>query len=912
MFNQVMSDFTSDDDNNSQPLSKTEKLLFASQEELAKACSLVDLPTIYSIDCSGSTAGAIMSSQKTSAKRIAAHMKPLVVLQWGTYCEQVATIDSIKSSGGTSPYCMVPFLKKHEFGTLVLYTDGQVGVSDMELFRNQLKEAKGKTPAAIVVLTLRSFFAHGVRKISDLKHQVNASIPEACLTIADHCIVLLNIMNTHRILMGSGDFAKKFPMPELSEELPLSELPLFDVDGDDFASISVQSLPSGCLLLPSFEAPLKTSALYALPRVLSIADCAEMLNDDHQLAVISKVVSGLFQRAYLPKLDLDAARKTLVFLQKACLQDKRTIRLAELRAELAQIGASSESGSDKHRALLSEFQTLSKKKPSSSSSTTSTNDDKDDGQASISQLRQFIHTALSNIVAYESDKTSLTLGSNRANRAKTITNDELAEIGDCIQIEECPIFLQKGDACILLKAPTRSFEDIQRNIQNLASASLKPTNNDNNDDDNMDKKSQSSSNVEQETELIVPTYEGQDLAPYSTSDFFMENPFCFGTFLSSALTPGVYCYDFGCEAKRNPMTREVILGAVPLSKDPLILLRHLANLFTARKELWHLVRGYVSMVAHHLKTVNWAKEGEEANLLKAHVEEILQNYPTNDNLKGETETSKKVPLRDAIKNVLTNIELLRDRTPDDINAITEIADVFLPDFKYDKTAVLALAQFMGTFQSLLAKHKLNESMFEIMFDVDAFGHFKAMRKDTAALIARLFYLHNNSHLYRGRKLQDALDQAMLDPVVGDFIRSTLKHGFPPKEAFEFMDIMDEPDAEKNPHFGPETCGEWTKEGRPSGICVYCGFTSDEGEVMTRHFVDNFGAYFFPGLRAVNLAFAHFRALKQQPNRGELYTFALNVLKRRLGELNPLLHTQYVKKRLLFFIDKLMVLNDNSA
>jgi hypothetical protein len=48
-------------------------------------------------------------------------------------------------------------------------------------------------------------------------------------------------------------------------------------------------------------------------------------------------------------------------LQKACLQDERTLRLAALRAELATIGMSENAGGDEHRRLLAEFQALNKR-----------------------------------------------------------------------------------------------------------------------------------------------------------------------------------------------------------------------------------------------------------------------------------------------------------------------------------------------------------------------------------------------------------------------------------------------------------------------------------------------------------------------------------------------------------------------
>lgn len=52
--------------------------------------------------------------------------------------------------------------------------------------------------------------------------------------------------------------------------------------------------------------------------------------------------------------------------------------------------------------------------------------------------------------------------------------------------------------------------------------------------------------------------------------------------------------------------------------------------------------------------------------LREHVEYILKNYISNENLKGADEDVKKVPFGDAIKHVVKKFELLRDRAPEDI------------------------------------------------------------------------------------------------------------------------------------------------------------------------------------------------------------------------------------------------------
>ena len=66
-----------------------------------------------------------------------------------------------------------------------------------------------------------------------------------------------------------------------------------------------------------------------------------------------------------------------------------------------------------------------------------------------------------------------------------------------------------------------------------------------------------------------------------------------------------------------------------------------------------------------------------------------------------------------------------------------------------------------------AAHKKREDMMPYMFETDEYGHFVALRTDLAALCARLFYLHEDSPLYRGKRLQDAVDQSFLDKTVSE-------------------------------------------------------------------------------------------------------------------------------------------------
>lgn len=47
--------------------------------------------------------------------------------------------------------------------------------------------------------------------------------------------------------------------------------------------------------------------------------------------------------------------------------------------------------------------------------------------------------------------------------------------------------------------------------------------------------------------------------------------------------------------------------------------------------------------------------------MRQHVDLVLTSYICNENLKGADDNVKKVPLRDALQCVVTNIELVRRR-----------------------------------------------------------------------------------------------------------------------------------------------------------------------------------------------------------------------------------------------------------
>jgi len=776
-------------------------------------CLLKDLPAAYAIDCSGSTAGSILRYEIQSASMLSSFVQPEVILSWHTSAKAHNSFDDIRSQGGTDPSSIIPFLQNAKF--LILYTDGQISTSAMERFHKLMKDSLSAIPI-IVIFTMNGSYSLQ-STIQTLQSQVDMSIPEACLALSNDACVVVNISGEHKVLMASGAMNMFGNLPTISSETKLETLIDFDMSKLTSDTAQIQTLPPGCINLNGFKGALDLEVLYQSEEISQ------------------EILEVLSNRIYFAKLDTRRMHQLLSSMLRRLNDNPVADNLAQRIAEIAV--DPKRSGGPEHIQLLEQLKNQKNQRKKENTAT---------------KLRSTIQNFLELIAEYNANKTTIAFGSNRANRAKIISNDAFADdaLGDCIEIPECPIYLESGPACILLTKP----KDIPENIS---------------------------------------------MIEFCTNNIAMEAPFHFGSLLKSSVTPGIYCLTFAKTAKTNPYTREKVLGFIPFSKDPVVVMNHMARIFCESRELWHMVRAYISMMVSHCHSEQWAQE----KLICEHLQCLLDTYVCTYNLMGSTEDRR--PLRKCFEYVTENYATcLRSRIPNDVLEILKIVNFLMPEWKYSSTKIEGMVNVMDKFSFLLRELKQNVSMMKFVMELDEYGHCVREKFDLESVIARLFWIRGD---FQWMKLQTAVENALQDKKFGGILRSAFIG-----EAWEIGDditiVLPEPSGE---HFGPEKFSKWTKYGRPLHQCVYCGETFPCGDSeyispeLICHLTNEFGDYYFSGQKAVR------EVLDANPDAQELtkemeiklFKQAKELLFSKYGEQKGALHTQHCKRRLLHFLHK---------
>jgi O-acetyl-ADP-ribose deacetylase (regulator of RNase III) len=435
---------------------------------------------------------------------------------------------------------------------------------------------------------------------------------------------------------------------------------------------------------------------------------------------------------------------------------------------------------------------------------------------------------------YQVDATSFLLGSHRANQAKVLQSDQLDHVDKCLRFD-CQILVQEDDACILLKKPK----------------------------------------------------DGNYLMDF-TNDFAIDSPFALGIKMVECITPQIFGLEIAKTFQANPYTREDVLGFIPLSEDPTIIMNHMCKLFGGR-EMDHMIIAYISMMCH--ADMPWF----EKDTILGQVQKLANNYQVGLNFNN---SGNKVSFREALRMATLNFQTsLRKRTPEDTRAMMKVIKVLMPDYNAEEK-IENMTKFIEMFQELLKKHKSNEDMRPYLMEVDEYDHYKNSIKTPQGLVAHLFW-NDKQRVYPNCRIQDAIDKAIVDRKFGSQIQNALT-GDPIDETI-FEVAHPEP---TGIHFDESKYDKW-KETKlmdpPSDTCIFCDEKFPDNIGLIRHLKREFGIHFYNGNKNAKIVM---RDLGNDASIMDIFKATKKRLFKEHGEQEKLLHTQMCKTQLLKIIGTL--------
>ena len=865
------------------------------------------------VDTSGSTSGAILREERESAKLFASlfslhsgtQKKNFQFLRWNSIVSDLRSLDDLlHSSGGTSPSVIVSNIAAYKASLLILYTDGECDEAECKLLNKQMADFGVKIPI-IVVFTLKSSLHHPSTTVKQIEQQVNMSIPNGLMTIcADVCIVVNVNAQEHRLLMASGAFAKAFRPIALENSTKLRELPVFEFPLLANVQIMEQGfLPPGCIMLNGFAEPIILHKLYE-----AMISCEQ---------VSAELITALSDRMILPKVDLDRVHDSSVrFLSSNAYESDPEYK--NLMEKLMRVAVSSNK-SEEHITCRQQLEVLKSRYKRADS-------------LESKAKRAAIQNLLQVIADYRANSNQFVLGSNRANRAAVIgvsdaqkLREQLTTLADNIlQIHECPIFMEPGNACILL---TTSMHNAPPSIREDAvcpapAASACNTS-------SSSSSSYSSASKVSQPESVTKT--DADMFLRFTSDFTINSPFHLGA-TAMIVTKGVFSAQFGLDCATNPLTRQHVCARIVLVKDIHSLMRQLCRAFCASRQMWHMVLAFAAMLAKHLLEDEWAEHAILLPYFQWLIDAIRTTRDFSDDslLQPDVAQTQRVSLRQAIEFVMGDYAVhLRNRLPSDSRALLNIPvaiatltdDDGLASLQAKVAKIGGMLSSMEIFAKLLDEYKKGNDTLEFVMELDPiYKHCISVRKGLAAVIGMIFLRDDiqkqgKIRQYRNLAFQDALNLALIkskeskDPNVSAFYRA-----FQGENIDDVVPITLPIAPTNNMHFGEENF-ERTKfeNGKHYVVCAYCGFqrqvdpnwerSSPQDQQarsdMREHFLRSFTPdFFYNGYRYVKEACAE---LGIDAPEEKIFICAKKKLYAKHGASFWCLHTQDTKNQLLYFI-----------
>jgi hypothetical protein len=461
----------------------------------------------------------------------------------------------------------------------------------------------------------------------------------------------------------------------------------------------------------------------------------------------------------------------------------------------------------------------------------------DGNKETIAEINKFREI----IKEYTKNKTSIVLSSNRANRAAVAEANNVEDLETANGIKSlCPILFEESLPCFFVKAGNNNYD--------------------------------------------------------LTSDYAMGSPFSAAAWIQADLMPGLFgavfvndLYEHRGQRLTHPYTREPIRGIIPLVHNKALVLQYMANAFGNNRLMSHLVNVFLGTLVNMANTPMFAEHHDTiVNFLK----EFTKVNKTAVDLMDSTEGL--VPFNDALVNCLKDSgAVIINKTEAETKAIIALAEIVIPDFKFNKQTILNRAAFRTVFMRELANYKKNGISLSDIAILDTDGFYEKPIGGIVGLIRQLFW--HNDNVYNNKSLTDAVNYSFRDKTYGQALASAYSDGTFHEGVLELA----LPEPETGIYF-PEENVFAGKYPFPKNVCLYTGREFDSFKDLLAYNKDQWKPYNTNTMKHCKIA------VVQNPNKTipELARIAHGGIVRQCGKYAKHIYCRFVKKDIFEILNEI--------
>jgi hypothetical protein len=244
-----------------------------------------------------------------------------------------------------------------------------------------------------------------------------------------------------------------------------------------------------------------------------------------------------------------------------------------------------------------------------------------------------------------------------------------------------------------------------------------------------------------------------------------------------------------------------------------------------------------------------------------------------------------VSFNDALVNCLKDSgAVIINKTEAETKAIIALAEIVIPDFKFNKETILNRAAFRTVFSRELANYKKNGIEFADIAILDADGFYEKPVHGVVGLIRQLFW--RNDNVYNNKSLNDAVNLSFNDKNYGTALARAYSDGVFDESILELA--LPEP---KTGIYFPEENVFAGKYPFSKTVCLYTGKEFATSKDLLAYNKEKWTPYCTNTMKHCKIAVTH------NPNKTipELARIAHAGITRQCGKYAKHIYCRFVKK-----------------